>query len=60
MATHARDKLVLLETVSARFCENLGAFSAAVNRQEFCEYKVLCPAGGGRCRTGQSGRPRPL
>ena len=60
MATHARDKLVLLETVSARLCENLGAFSAVVNRQEFLEYKVLCPPGGGCSRTGQSGRPRPF
>ena len=57
-ATHSRNELLLLQNVSARVWENLVAFSSVVIRQDF--FLVLYAAGGGRSRTAQSGRPRPL
>ena len=59
-ATHVRNELLLLQNVSARVWQNLVAFSSVVIRQDFFERRVLYAAGGGRSRTAQSGRPRPL
>ena len=57
---HARNKLMLLQNVSARVWQNLVAFSSVVNHQDFLNKMVLYAAGGGCSRTARSGRPRPL